>query len=70
MELSIPSTANFETLMSVIKKGISIGKLKIAIILKLPLVLAAIAETMVKILENPTLPSSNVSKKIGKFCTK
>ena len=70
MELSIPSTASFETFIRVIKKGISIGKLKIAIMLKLPLVLAAIAETMVRMLENPTLPRNSVSRKIGKFCTK
>ena len=70
MELSIPSTASLETLIKVIKKGMSIGKLKIAIILKFPLVLAAMAETIVRMLEKPILPSKSVSKNMGKFCTK
>jgi hypothetical protein len=69
MELSIPSTASLETFINVIKKGISIGKLKIAIILKLPLVLAAIADIIVKIDEKPILPKNRDNKNIGKFCT-
>jgi hypothetical protein len=45
----------------------SIGKLKIAIILKLPLVLAAIADTIVRMVEKPILPNNNDNKNIGKF---
>jgi hypothetical protein len=65
--LSIPSTANFDTFIKVIKKGMSIGKLKIAIIPKLPFVFAAIADIIVRITENPILPIVRHSMNINRF---
>jgi hypothetical protein len=45
----------------------SIGKLKIAIIPKLPFVFAAIADIMVRITENPILPIVRHNMNINRF---
>ena len=62
---SRPSTAFFETFISDNNNGISMGKLRIAIKLKLLLVLEAIADTMLKTLAKPMLPKTKVSIKKG-----
>ncbi len=70
MLLSNPSTAFFENFISTIKKGISNGKLSIAIKLKLDDAFEAIAETIVNIEEKPKLPSSKARKKNELSCTR
>ena len=70
MLLSNPSTAFFENFISTIKKGISSGKLSIAIKLKLDDAFEAIAETIVNIEEKPKLPSSKARKKNELSCTR
>ena len=64
-QCSNPSMAFFDSLMSTISKGIRIGKLKIAINVKLLLAFDAIAETIVNKEENPKLPNSKVSMNKG-----
>jgi hypothetical protein len=54
--------AFFESFIKTISKGIMIGKLNIAIRVKLLLVLEAIADTMVNKDEKPKLPNNNVTK--------
>jgi hypothetical protein len=70
MLLSNPSTAFFENFISTIKKGISSGKLSIAIKLKLDDAFEAIAETIVNIEEKPKLPRSKARKKNELSCTR
>jgi len=52
--------------MRIINRGIMIGKLNIAISVKLFPALEAIAETIVNSDENPKLPRSNVIRKRGR----
>lgn len=54
--------AFLESLISTINNGIIMGKLNIAINVKLLLVLDAIAETIVSNEENPKLPSKSVKR--------
>ena len=70
MLLSSPSTAFLENFISTIKKGLSNGKLSIAIKLKLDDAFEAIAETIVNIEEKPKLPRSKAIKKNGWSCTR
>jgi hypothetical protein len=64
-QFSNPSRAFFDSLRSTIKSGIMIGKLKMAIRVKLLLVFEAIADTIVSKEENPKLPSISVNMKSG-----
>ena len=59
-QCSKPSMAFFESLINTINNGIMIGKLRIAINVKLLFDLEAIAETIVNNEEKPKLPSKRV----------
>ena len=52
--------AFFDSLMSTINRGIMIGKLKMAINVKLLFAFEAMAETIVNNEEKPKLPNNNV----------
>lgn len=54
--------AFFESLINTINKGNMMGRLRIAMSVKLLLVLEAIAETIVNSDEKPKLPKKSVSK--------
>ena len=59
---SSPSMAFLDSLINTINSGIMIGKLNIAISVKLLLVFAAMAETIVNSDEKPMVPSNKVVK--------
>ncbi len=61
--------AFFDSLMSTINKGTRIGKLRIAINVKLLFALDAMAETIVSKEANPKLPNKSVSKNKDISCT-
>ncbi len=58
---SSPSIAFFESFINTISKGIIIGKLNMAIKVKLLFVLDAIADTIVNNEEKPKLPNNKVT---------
>ena len=62
---SNPSMAFLESFINTISKGIIIGKLKMAIKVKLLFVFEAIADTIVKSDEKPKLPNNKVTKNNG-----
>ena len=67
---SKPSTAFLDNFISVIKSGISNGKLNTAIKLKLLPAFDAMALTMLNIKPKPKLPSNAAIKKYNMSCTK
>ena len=58
--------AFFDSLINTIRRGMIIGKLKMAIKVKLLPAFEAMAETIVNKEENPKLPIKRVIKKSGK----
>ena len=61
--LSNPSIAFFDTLITIIIRGMIIGKLNIAISIPLFPAFEAILDTMVRVEENPTAPNRTTTKK-------